>query len=168
MRYEPGNCCAARCCYQIFWSTVNGVILAVTFTGLLLVVVVAALVWAARKLHISSLDAQALVVKLAVPKPVSALDWPELLVRAVVPQPDEPWLVLLSVSWPEHPGRGATLLVALDRSDQTALRLLDRWRDGKSSIAPTHGRGTELELRRRQSLERVRGSLVAEDVALAS
>lgn len=143
-------------------------ILAVTLAGLLSATVVAVLVWTARKLRISSLDAQALAVKIAVPKPASALDWPELLVRAVVPQPDEPWLVLLDVSWPGHPGRGATLLVALDRSDQTALRLLFRWCDGQASIAPTRGLGRELELRRRQSLERVRGSLVAEDVTLAS
>ncbi len=163
MRCEPGNWCGGHC-----RSSVNNVILAVTLASLLSVAVVAVLVWTARKLHISSLDAQSLTAKIAVPKPASALDWPELLVRAVVPQPDEPWLVLLDVSWPEHPRRGATLLVALDRSDQTALRLLLRWCDGQASITPTRGLGKELELRRRQSLERVRGSLVAEDVTLAS
>jgi hypothetical protein len=116
------------------------VILAVTLAGLLSATVVAVLVWTARKLRISSLDAQALAVKIAVPKPASALDWPELLVRAVVPQPDEPWLVLLDVSWPGHPGRGATLLVFGSDGVAAAIPLV-RWA-GVDRADPGAGQGT--------------------------
>jgi hypothetical protein len=126
--------------------------------------IAAGLIWTARLVHVGNLDAQALAEKVAVPDPVSALDWPELHVRAVVPQPDEPPLVLLVVGWPAHPLRASTLLLALDNGDDRSLSLLSRWCSTHASISPTH-RGTRLELRRRQSLERVDAVLVAEDAA---
>jgi hypothetical protein len=126
--------------------------------------IAAGLIWSARLVHVGNLDAQALAEKIAVPDPVSALDWPELHVRAVVPQPDEPPLVLLVVGWPAHPQRASTLLLALDNGDGRSVSLLSRWCSTQASISPTR-RGAEMELRRRQSLERVHAVLVAEDTA---
>jgi hypothetical protein len=127
----------------------------------------AGLIWSARLVHVGNLDAQALADKLATPDPASALDWPELHVRAVVPQPDEPPLVLLLVSWPAHPQRASTLLLALENGDDRSLPLLSRWCSTRASISPAR-RGAEMELRRRQSLERVHAVLVAEDTAPAA
>ena len=129
------------------------------------VFIVAGLAWTARLVHIGNLDAHALAEKLDSPSPTSALDWPELHVSAVVAQPDEPPLVLLHVGWPAHPGREATLLLALDRADQDSLSLLSQWCAAEASVAPLRRDGAELELRRRRSLERVRAVLVAEDAA---
>jgi hypothetical protein len=126
--------------------------------------IAAGLIWTARLVHVGSLDAQALAEKVATANPVSALDWPELHVRAVVPQPDEPPLVLLVVGWPAHPQRASTLLVALDSGDDRSLSLLSRWCSTRASVSPTR-RGARMELRRRQSLERVDAVLVAEDAA---
>jgi hypothetical protein len=126
--------------------------------------IAAGLIWTARLVHVGNLDAQALAEKVAVPDPVSALDWPELHVRAVVPQPDEPPLVLLVVGWPAHPQRASTLLVALDSGDDRSLSRLSRWCSRRASVSPTR-QGARMELRRRQSLERVSAVLVAEDTA---
>ena len=131
------------------------------------VLIVGALVWTARLVHVGNLDAMALAEKVATPEPVSALDWPELRVAAVVPQPGEPFLVLLLVEWPAHPERTATLLIRLDRSDQRSLPLLSQWYATRASVSPTGG-GGKVELRRRQSLDRVRGVLLAEDPAAPS
>ena len=125
--------------------------------------VVAGLIWAGRRLHISNLDAQALAEKVAFPVPASALEWPELQVQAAVPQPDELSPVIMQVGWPAHPERIATLLVALDdRDEQRAVSLLCQWSASGAPVA-TLRRGVELELRRRQSLERVHAILLAED-----
>ncbi len=123
----------------------------------------AGLAWTARLVHVGNLDAQALADKVAVPHPVSALDWPELQVRAIVPQPDERPLVLLLVSWPAHRQREATLLVALDHGDRQSVAVLSQWCSTRASISPTRQEGAALELRRRQSLERVHGVLIAEN-----
>jgi hypothetical protein len=125
-----------------------------------LLLMITGLTWTARLVHIGNLDALALAEKVGTPNPASALDWPELHLCAVVPQPGEPSLVLLDAEWPAHSGRAATLLVRLDVPDQ--LPLLSRWCADRASVSPTR-RGGGLELRRRQSLERVRGFLVAED-----
>jgi hypothetical protein len=127
--------------------------------------VAAGLAWTARLLRVGTLDALALADKVATPVPTSALDWPELHVRAVVPQdiPGEPSLVLLLVEWPAHRERTATLLVNLGRTDQRSLPLLSQWCAAHASVSPARRTDGELELRRRQSLERVRGVLVAED-----
>jgi hypothetical protein len=114
------------------------VIVAAAVAGVSLFIA-AGLIWTARLVHVGNLEAQALADKLAVPDPVSALNWPELRVRAVIPQPEEPWLVLLHVGWPAHPRQ--------------------------ASIAPVRQRGAELELRCRQSLERMHAVMVAEDIA---
>ncbi len=128
-----------------------------------IVFIAAGLIWAGRLVHLGNLDAQELADKLATPEPVSALDWPELRMKAVVPQPDGPPLVLLQVGWPAHPRRSATLLVALDRGDQRALSLLSQWCVEQAPVSPARRQGAELELRRRQSLQRVHAVLVAED-----
>ncbi len=125
--------------------------------------VAAGLIWSARLVHVGNLDAQALADKAAAPNPVSALDWPELHVQAVVAQPEERPLVLLRVCWPAHPQRAATLLLALDGGDSRSLSLLSRWCSMRASVSPTR-QGAEMELRRRQSLERVHAMLVAEDI----
>jgi hypothetical protein len=133
--------------------------IALTVTGLFLL---AALSWAGRLLHISNLDAQALAEKVAFPAPASALEWPELRVRSAVPQPDQLSPVIVQVGWPAYPQRVATLLVALDHDEQRAVSLLAQWSASGAAVA-TLRRGTELELRRRQSLERVHAILLAED-----
>ena len=138
------------------------VILAVALAGVTLFIA-AGLGWTARLVHVGNLDAQALAEKVAVPAPTSALDWPELHLQAVVPQPDEQPLVLLHVGWPAHPRRAATLLVALDGGDRRSLSLLSHWCAEQASVSPVR-RGAELELRRRQSLERVHAVLIAEDI----
>jgi hypothetical protein len=98
----------------------------------------------------------------------SALDWPELHVRAVVPQDaaGERSLVLLRVEWPARHEQ-AILLVDLGWADQRSLPLLSRWCAARASVSPGRCGPGELELRRRQSLERVRGLLVAEDAVPA-
>lgn len=131
--------------------------------GGVIVIMAAGLVWtAARLIHVGDLDAQELADKVAISDPVSALDWPELRLQAVVEQPDEPPLVLLQVGWPAYPRRAATLLVALDTGDDRSLSLLSHWCSTRASVSPTR-HGVQIELRRRQSLERVHGVLVAEE-----
>jgi hypothetical protein len=138
------------------------VIIAAALAGVI-VLIAAGLAWAARLVHIGNLDMQALADKLATPDPVSALDWPELRLHAVVPQPGGQPLALLHVGWPAHPRQSATLLVALDRSDQQSLSVLSQWCTRQASISPVRQEGAGLELRRRQSLERVHAVLIAED-----
>ena len=125
--------------------------------------IVAALIWTARLVHVGNLDALALAQKVSIPQPVSALDWPELHLRTVVSVTDQPPVVLLLVEWPAHRERAATLLVRLDHGDQRSVPLLSQWCAGQASVSPSRREGGRLELRRRQSLERVRGVLVAED-----
>ncbi len=140
-------------------------IAAAALAGGCLLVIAAGLAWTARLVHIGTLDALALADKVATPRPVSALDWPELYVRAVVPQdiPGESPLVLVLVEWPAHRERSATLLMDLGRADQRSLPLLSQWCAARASVSPTRRGERELELRRRQSLERVCGLLIAED-----
>jgi hypothetical protein len=142
------------------------VIIAAALAGVILLIA-AGLTWAARLVHIGNLDMQALADKMATPDPVSALDWPELRMQAVIPQPGGQPLVLLHVGWPARPRQSATLLVALDTGDQRSLSVLSQWCTQRASIAPVRQEGAELELRRRQSLERVRAVLVAEDTTPA-
>ena len=141
------------------------VIAAIGLGGTLLFIV-AGLIWTARLVHVGNLDAAGLAEKIAVPQPASALDWPELHLRSVVPQPGEPSLALLLVEWPAHRERASTLLVRLDGPDERSLPLLSQWCADRASVSPTR-RGGLIELRRRQSLERVRGLLVAEDAGRA-
>jgi len=137
-------------------------LIAATLAGVILFIA-AALIVTARLIQVGYLDAQALAGKVATPNPISALDWPELRVRAVVPQPDGQQLVLLLVGWPAHPRQAATLLLALDSDDHRSLSLLSQWCLRQASISPVRQGGMELELRRRQSLEKVHAILVAED-----
>jgi hypothetical protein len=139
------------------------VIVAAAVAGACLFIAVG-LAWTARLVRIGTLDAMELAGKLAVPEPVSALDWPELHLRAVVPQDaeGERSLVLLLVEWPAH-GEQATLLVDLGRADQLSLPLLSQWCAARASVSPSRCGPGELELRRRQSLDRVQALLVAED-----
>jgi hypothetical protein len=137
------------------------VILAVAISAVFLSLV-AVLTWTVRLLRISALDAQALAEKLAFPEPASALEWPELRVQSVVPQPDDLSPVILEVGWPAYPERVATLLVALDHDEARAVSLLCQWSTAGAAVM-TLRQGAELELRRRQSLERVHGILLGED-----
>lgn len=123
--------------------------------------VAAGLAWTARLVHVGNLDAQELAEKAGVPHPVSALDWPELRPQAVITEPGER-LVLLHARWPAHPRRASTLLVALDGTDHTSLPVLSRWCVTEAPVSPTR-LGTKLQLRRRQSLERVHAVLIAEE-----
>jgi hypothetical protein len=127
------------------------------------VIVAAGLTWTVRRMHIGNLDALALAEKVAIPQPQSALDWPELQVRAVIAQPGMPEHVLLQVGWPAHPERESTLLLAVSGDGARTLDLLGDWCAIRASVAPVRRGPTELELRRRQTLERVRGVLIAED-----
>ena len=137
-------------------------ILAVALAGVVLFMVTG-LAWTARLVHVGNLDAQALAEKTASPVPSSALDWPELHLHAVIAQPGEQRLVLLHVGWPAHPQREATLVVALNEGERRSLSLLSQWCSGEASVSPVRGDGAELELRLRQSLERVHAVLIAED-----
>jgi hypothetical protein len=137
------------------------VILAVAISAVFLSLV-AVLTWTVRLLRISALDAQALAEKLAFPEPASALEWPELRVQSVVPQPDDLSPLILEVGWPAYPERVATLLVALDHDEARAVSLLCQWSTAGAAVM-TLRQGAELELRRRQSLERVHGILLGED-----
>jgi hypothetical protein len=121
----------------------------------------AGLGWSARLAHIANLDASALADKLAHPHPACAAEWPELQVCAVVPQPDLPSVVLLQVSRPLYPEQAATMLVQFECAQ--AAELLSRWCGTNASIAP-RANGDQLELRRRRTLERLRGRLIAEDM----
>jgi hypothetical protein len=125
--------------------------------------IIAALVWTARLVHVGNLDALALAQKVATPRPASALDWPEIHVRTVVSVTDEPLVVLLLVEWPAHPEQAATLLVRLDHDDKQSVPLLSQWCSVQASVSPTRRDDGRLELRRRQSMDRVRGFLIAED-----
>jgi hypothetical protein len=98
-------------------------------------------------------------------------------VRAVVPQPDEPAelalpdkaaQVLLLVEWPAYPQRTSILLVALDGSDPRPLPLLAEWCGTRTSVSAARYGRAGVELRRRQSLERVYGLLIAEDATPTS
>jgi hypothetical protein len=131
--------------------------------AVVLLATAAGLAWTARLVHVSNLDALELEGKVGVPDPVSALDWPELRVLAIVPQPGGQPLVLLLVGWPAHPGRAATLLLAIDSGDDRAVPLLSLWCATQAPVSPTRRDGSGLELRRRQSLERVHATLIAED-----
>jgi hypothetical protein len=162
----------APCKYECFpgWGPrdyFRRVIIAAALAGLV-VFVVALLAAAARLVHLGNLDALALAEKVAVPEPDSALDWPDLQVLAVVAQPDDQPLVLLHVIWSAHPGQAAILLLALDEADRRSSLLLSRWCACHASVCPMRRPGAGLELRRRQSLERVHALLVSEDIAPAS
>jgi hypothetical protein len=138
-------------------------IVAATVTAVVVLLIAGMATWTVRLLHVGNLDYFALKEKTATPRPVSALDWPEVRVRAVVPQPDEQSVVLLLVDWPAHLEKAATLMVALDGSDQLSVSLLSRWCETQASVAVTQRGGAQLEFRRRQTLERVHATLVAED-----
>jgi hypothetical protein len=136
---------------------------AIAAIGAVVLLAGAGLAWTARLVHVSNLDALELARKVSVPNPVSALDWPELRVRAIVPQPGDQSLVLLLVGWPAYPRRAATLLLAIDSGYSRSVPLLSLWCATQAPVSPTRLDGAGLELRRRQSLERVHAVLVAED-----
>jgi hypothetical protein len=138
------------------------VIAAAVLAGAALVMMAAGLTWAARLVHIGGLDADALAAKVAVPEPGSALDWPEMRLRAAVPEPGAPARVLLLAEWPAYPERVVTLLVDVAGEGERSLSLLSQWCAAGASVSPARRGDAGIELRRRQSLERVYGSLLAE------
>jgi hypothetical protein len=141
------------------------VVLAIGLTCVTLLVA-AGLTWTARLLRVGGLDAQALAEKMAFPEPTSAMEWPELQIQLVVPEPGDVPTVLLQVVWPAYPSRVAILLVGLDPGEQRALSCLRQWSANRASVVAGRD-GARLELRRRQSLERVRATLLAEDYPAA-
>jgi hypothetical protein len=128
------------------------------------------LTWTARLLRIGALDALELAEKVGVAEPASALDWPELrVVAAVAPDiPGDPDEALILVHWPAHPERTSTLLVDLGIRAGSPARLLEQWCAEGASISPSRLAGEEFILRRRQSMERVRCRLLAEDSCVAA
>jgi len=137
---------------------------AATLAGAWLLIVAAGLYWTARLLHIGNLDAHGLAEKLGAPGPGSAFDWPELRVRAVIPQPGEPSLLLLVAVWPAHPEWPATLLLGVTPGGERSLALLSHWCGTQASLSPIRLQGDQVELRRRQSLQRVVALLLSEDL----
>jgi hypothetical protein len=137
------------------------VIVAIALAGVILLLA-AGLTWSARLLRISGLDAQALAEKAAFPQPASAFEWPELQVRSIVPESGTLSPVIVQVGWPAYPEQVSNLLVLLDQDDQRALPLLAEWSSTGASVAAQR-QGAELDLRRRQSLDRVHAILLAED-----
>jgi hypothetical protein len=136
---------------------------AASLAGASLLIIASGLVWTARLLHVGNLDAHGLAAKLGTPRPTSAADWPELRLRAVVPQPERPSMVLLLAEWPAHPERASTLLLDLAGEAERSLALLAQWCSARASVSPTRPGPGQIELRRRQSLDRVRARLLAED-----
>jgi hypothetical protein len=136
---------------------------AALLAGASLLIIASGLVWTARLLHVGNLDAHGLATKLGTPHPSSAADWPELRLRAVVPQPEQPSTVLLLVQWPAHPERASTLLLDVAGEAERSLDLLARWCSARASVSPSRPGPGQIELRRRQSLDRVTASLLAED-----
>jgi hypothetical protein len=128
------------------------------------------LAWTARLLRIGALDALELAEKVGVPEPASALDWPELrVVAAVAPDiPGVPHEALVLVDWPAHPERSSTLLVDLGIQAENPARLLEQWCAERAPVSPSRVDGNEFILRRRQSMERVRCRLLAEDCCRAA
>jgi hypothetical protein len=124
------------------------------------------LIWTARQLRIGALDALELAEKAGTPRPSSAMDWPEVRVRAALDQdlPGERPLVLILVEWPAHPERQSVLLVDFGDRRAASLQRLGQWCASQASVSPSRP-GGEVEWRRRQSLERIRGVLVSEDYA---
>jgi hypothetical protein len=145
-------------------TTVITVSTAAALAGAVLFIA-AGLAWTARLVHIGNLDALALAEKLDVPYPTSLVDWPELRVRSAVSEPDEPLLVLLLVEWPARE-RLATALIALQADNGEAMRQLTQWRDEDAAISPARRDGDVIVLRRRRTLDRVTGRLIAEDAAV--
>jgi hypothetical protein len=142
-------------------SYAQHVIVAIALAGVILFLA-AGLAWSARLLRISGLDAQALAEKAAFPQPASAFEWPELQVRSVVPESGTLSPVIVQVGWPAYPEQVSNLLVMLDQDDRQALSLLAQWSSTGASVAAQR-QGAELNLRRRQSLDRVHATLLAED-----
>jgi hypothetical protein len=142
-------------------STVRTVSAAAALAGAVLFIA-AGLAWTARLVHVGNLDAQELAEKTGTPCPASLVEWPELRVRSVVSEADEPLVMLLLVEWPARE-RLATALVALQGDKRRAMRLLTQWRDEDASISPSRRDGGLVELRRRQTLDRVTGQVIAED-----
>ena len=66
------------------------------------------------------------------------------------------------VGWPAYPERVASLLVAFDHDEAGVLSLLCQWSTAVAAVLALR-QGAELELRRRQSLERVHATLLDED-----
>jgi hypothetical protein len=139
------------------------VILSIALASAIMFILAGLTWWAARLVHVGNLDAQALAEKAASSASASALDWPELHVHAVVPEPGEQSVVLLHVGWPAHPRCEAVLLLALDDGNSQSLSLLAQWCASAASVSPARRGGAELELRRRQSLDRVHAFLIAGD-----
>ncbi len=82
---------------------------------------------------------------------------------AAIPQPDASDYAIISVAWPARPWMRASLLLALDERSHHTMRVLSEWcTQGARVVLVSLGNGF-IEMRRRQSLERLKVLLVAED-----
>jgi hypothetical protein len=141
---------------------------AASLAGAWLLIVAAGLYWTARLLHTGNLDAHGRAEKLGAPDPGSAFEWPELRVHAVIPQPGDPALLLLVAVWPAHPECSSTLLLDVSPDSGRSLALLSHWCGTQAPLSPMRLPGEQVELRRRQSLQRITGRVLSEDVVVAA
>jgi hypothetical protein len=117
----------------------------------------------AHRVQVGVLDALSLAAKTATPRPSSALDWPELRIDAVLDDPTGGRDVLIVARWPARPDRRSTLVLDIGPGGTRAQRLLATWCEQQVSIAPTRVGAEQIELRRRQSSQRVHAVLLSED-----
>jgi hypothetical protein len=75
---------------------------------------------------------------------------------------------LLLAEWPAYPERVVTLLVEVAGEGERSLSLLSQWCAAGASVSPARRGNAGVELRRRQSLDRVYGCLLAETAGPAA
>ena len=97
--------------------------------------------------------------------PVSRpLDWPEWRIGTVIAEPSDEPRALVSVARPERPAR--TCIVLLEVQEPPAgLDLLNQWRDADVVVSPARLGGQSLELRPRQSSERLQVLVISDSIA---
>jgi hypothetical protein len=91
------------------------------------------------------------------------LDWPEVRLVAAIPQPDDRDYAIVSILWPARPWMRASLLVAIDDCPQRTMAVLSGWCSQGTPVVLRSPADGLVELRRRQSLQRLNLRLIAED-----
>jgi hypothetical protein len=137
--------------------------LVVVGLGVLALLFAAGVAWTVYRFQVGALDAVALAEKVAVSQPRSVLDWPEARLVAAIPQPDDRDYAIVSVLWPARPWMKASLLVALDGTPEHAMAVLSTWCAQGTPVVLRSPADGLVELRRRQSLQRLNVRLIAED-----
>ena len=72
--------------------------------------------------------------------------------------------MLVLIHWPARPDTRALLTLETAGAAERAERLLQRWRDANTTIAPTRRGDVHLLLRRRRHLETIYARLVDETI----